>query len=133
MIIIRLSEGREKKFLEGKKPYGSTPYGYRKDRKGKIVVDEDESKIVHYIFKRYHTLSKMKHLTKTKRTQKLLRSLKVKGYKFRGKDFAWWNMKQILSNPFYSGTMNWKGKETKHNYQNIISKRLFNIVGSCLS
>ena len=133
VIIIRLSEGREKKFLEGKKPYGSTPYGYRKDRKGKIVVDEDESKIVHYIFKRYHTLSKMKHLTKTKRTQKLLHSLRVKRFKFRGKDFQWWNIKQILSNSFYSGKMNWNGRTTKHNYDHIISTRMFNQIQSNLA
>jgi len=133
IIKSRLHDGREKSFIEGKKPYGSTPYGYRKNRKGDIVVDEDESKIVQYIYKRYHTLSKMRHLTKTKRTQKLLHSLRVKGFKFRGKDFQWWNIKQILSNSFYSGKMNWNGRTTKHNYDHIISTRMFNQIQSNLA
>ena len=130
IIKSRLHDGREKSFIEGKKPYGSTPYGYRKNRKSDIVVDEDESKIVQYIYKRYHTLSKMRHLTKTKRTQKLLHSLRVKRFKFRGKDFQWWNIKQILSNSFYSGKMNWNGRTTKHNYDHIISTRMFNQIHS---
>jgi len=128
IIKSRLEDGREKKFNEGRKPYGSIAYGYRKNRVGELVLDDEESKIVHYIYKRYNTLSKMKHLTKTKRTQKLLHSLKIKGFKFRGKDFKWWNVNQILSNPFYSGTMTWNGKQTKHQYDNIISTRLFNQV-----
>ena len=117
-----------KVFSEGKKPYGSIPYGYRKNRKGELVLDIQESLIVQYIYKRYLTLSKMKHLTKTKRTQKLLHSLHIKGYEFRGKKFEWWNVKQILSNPFYTGIMRWSGKVSKHNYDTIISKRMYNKV-----
>ena len=131
-ILNRLSCGRLKRFEENKKPYGALSYGYRKNHKGLIVVDEKESKIIQYIYKRYNTLSKMGHLTKTKRTQKLLRSLKVKGYQFRGKDFQWWNVKQILSNPFYCGVMNWKDKTTTHNYDTIISKRMFNQIKLCI-
>jgi len=126
VIKSRLESGRERQFLEGNKPYGKTPFGYRKNRDGLIVLDENEGRVVQYIYKRYHTLSKMNHLTKTKRTQKLLHSLKVKGYLFRGKEFQWWNLKQILSNPFYTGKMNWKGRENKHNYEHIISTRMFN-------
>ena len=126
MIKSRLSDGRLKRFEDNKKPYGALSFGYRKNHKGLIVVDEEESKIIQYIYKRYNTLSKMKHLTKTKRTQKLLHSLRVNGFKFRGNEFKWWNVKQILSNPFYVGIMNWKDKTTTHNYDTIISKRLFN-------
>jgi len=126
MIKGRLSDGRLKKFEDNKKPYGALSYGYRKNHKGMIVVDEEESNIIQYIYKRYNTLSKMRHLTKTKRTQKLLHSLRIKGYRFRGNEFKWWNVKQILSNPFYCGVMNWKDKSTAHSYDTIISKRLFN-------
>lgn len=132
MIKSRLSDGRLKRFEENKKPYGALSYGYRKNHKGLIVIDEEESKIIQYIYKRYNTLSKMKHLTKTKRTQKLLHSLKVKGYKFRGKEFKWWNVKKILSNPFYCGVMNWKDKTTTHIYDTIISKRMFNQIKLCI-
>ena len=72
----------------------------------------------------------MKHLTKTKRTQKLLHSLDIKGYEFRGKKFEWWNVKQILSNPFYTGMMRWSGRVAKHQYDTIISKRMFNKISA---
>ena len=125
-IKSRLSDGRQKRFQDNKKPYGALSFGYRKNRSGLIIIDENESNIVQYIYKRWNTLRKMRHLTKTKRTQKLLHSLKVKGYQFRGKDFNWWNVKKILSNPFYCGVLNWKGKSTNHTYDTIISKRMFN-------
>lgn len=125
-ILSRLSDGRLKRFQDNKKPYGALSFGYKKNRNGLIVVDKNESDIVQYVYKRWNTLRKIKHLTKTKRTQKLLHSLRVKGYKFRGKDFNWWNVKKILSNPFYCGILNWKDKSTKHSYDTIISKRMFN-------
>ena len=133
MIKGRLSDGRHKKFDDNKKPYGALSFGYKKNHKGLIVVDNEESKIIQYIYKRYNTLTKMRHLTKTKRTQKLLHSLRVKRFKFRGKDFQWWNIKQILSNSFYSGKMNWNGRTTKHNYDHIISTRMFNQIQSNLA
>ena len=128
MIKSRLEDGRVKTFNDGNKPYGKTPFGYRKNHNGELVADKEESIIINYIYKRYHTLSKMNHLTKTKRTQKLLHSLKLKGYTFRGKEFNWWNIKQILSNPFYAGVMKWRGETTNHNYDTIVSKRLYNLV-----
>ena len=128
MIKSRLEDGRVKTFNDGNKPYGKTPYGYGKNHKGELVANKEESIIINYIYKRYHTLSKMIHLTKTKRTQKLLHSLKVKGYTFRGKEFNWWNIKQILSNPFYAGVMKWRGETNNHNYDTIVSKRLYNLV-----
>tara|TARA_S200000501_G_scaffold378087_1_gene439040 strand:+ start:40 stop:831 length:792 start_codon:yes stop_codon:yes gene_type:complete len=125
-ILSRLSDGRIKRFEENKKPYGALSFGYKKNSKGEIVINKKESDIVEYIFKRWNTLRKMRHLTKTKRTQKLLKSLRVKGYKFRGKDFKWWNINDILSNPFYCGTLQWKDKTTNHTYDRIISKRMYN-------
>ena len=128
MIKSRLEDGRVKTFNDGNKPYGKTPYGYGKNHNGELVADKEESIIINYIYKRYHTLSKMNHLTKTKRTQKLLHSLKLKGFTFRGKEFNWWNIKQILSNPFYAGVMKWRGETNNHNYDTIVSKRLYNLV-----
>jgi len=126
MISSRLSDGRDKKFLDGNKPFGKTPFGYKKNHKGMIVVDSEESKVIQYIYKRHNELSRKTNLTKTKKTQMLLRSLKMKGYSFRDSDFKHWNVKKILSNPFYCGVMVWKGKSIKHNYESIISKRLYN-------
>ncbi len=130
MIKSRLADGRQKRFNDGYLPHGRTSFGYKKNHNGDLVVDADESRVIQYIYKRYLTLSKMKHLTKTKRTQKLLHSLKTKGYTFRGKSFSWWNIKQILSNPFYYGVLRLKGEETKHSYQSIVSRRLYNLVNT---
>ena len=121
-----MNDGKVKKFQDNKKPYGALSFGYKKNRNGKIIIDDEESKVVRYIFKRWNTLMKMRHLTKTKKTQKLLHSLRTNGYLFRGKNFEWWNVKKILSNPFYCGIMNWKDKSTTHSYDTIISKRMFN-------
>ena len=93
MIKSRLEDGRVKTFNDGNKPYGKTLFGYGKNHNGELVADKEESIIINYIYKRYHTLSKVNHLTKTKRTQKLLHSLKLKGFTFRGKEFNWWDVK----------------------------------------
>ena len=89
------------------------------------MVDKKESEIVQFIFQKYNQLLK-RNLTKTKRTQLLLQALRNKNYKFRGKEFEWWNVKHILSNSFYCGVMKWKEQSTTHSYDTIVSKRLFN-------
>jgi site-specific DNA recombinase len=129
-ILNRLNDGKSKRFQDHKKPYGALSFGYRKNRSGSIVVDKNESEIVQYIYKRWNSLTKMSHLTKTKKTQRLLHSLKVRGHQFRGKDFQWWNVKKILSNPFYCGVLNWKNQSTNHIYDTIISKRMFNQINN---
>ena len=68
------------------------------------------------------------NLTKTKRTQKLLKSLKRKGYMFNDKYFTHQNVKSILNNKFYIGEMSYGDIKSNHNYDTLISKRLFNNV-----
>ena len=89
VIKSRLLDGKEKKFYEGNKPYGSISFGYRKNRKNEIVLDEKESEIVQYIYKRYHTLSKMKHLTKTKKHRVLLSTFSSDQMHFWATSIAW--------------------------------------------
>ena len=128
-IKSRLSDGRERTFEQGKKPYGGNlSFGYRKNNKGEIVLDNFDSKVVQFIFKKWNLLSKMNHLTKTKRTQRLLKLLKRKGFKFHGKEFKYFNIKDILSNPMYCGFIKWKDKMVESSYPTIVSKRLFNLV-----
>jgi len=131
-IKIRCNSGREKTFSDKKIPYGSISYGYQKTLKGSIVVNKEESEIVQFIFQKHNQLLKRVHLSKTKRTQLLLQTLRDKNYKFHGKDFEWWNVKHILSNPFYCGVMKWKDKTTNHMYDTIVSKRLYNKINSCI-
>ena len=131
-ILSRLSDGRERTFEKGFKPYGGNlSFGYQKNNRGEIVVDEENSQIVKYIFKKWNLLSKMKHLSKTKKTQRMLKLLKQRGYSFNGKDFRHWNLKDILSNPIYSGWIRWKNNLTESSYPRIVSRRLFNQVQVC--
>ena len=126
LINERCSNGRNMKWKQNKIPYPSIPYGYIRSN-NKIKKDESVEPVIQYIFKKWNLLNKMKHLTKTKRTQRLLKLLKRRNFTFNGKDFRYWNLKDILSNPFYAGMIQWKGelKDTS-NYQPMISKRLFN-------
>jgi len=129
-IKSRLADGREKTFEMGKKCYGGNlSFGYRKNNKGEIILDKTDSKIVQFIYQKYNELSKKSHLTKTKRTQTLLKLLKKRDYKFHDKDFKSHNLKDILSNSLYCGILKWKSKETSSSYPTIVSKRLYNLVG----
>jgi len=126
IIRNRCQSGLEMKWKQNKIPYSSLPYGYLRTKKGDIVKDTEIEPIIQFIFKKFNLLSKMKHLTKTKRTQRLLKLLKQKGYQYKGKDFKNWNIKQILTHPLYMGMIKWKDEIKKSDYPTMVSKRLFN-------
>jgi len=125
-IKVRCSFGREMRWQDNKLPYSSLPYGYLRTKKGDIVKDTEIEPIIQFIFNKFNSLSKKKHLTKTKRTQRLLKLLKQKGYQYKGKDFKNWNIKQILTHPLYMGMIKWKDEIKKSDYPTMVSKRLFN-------
>ncbi len=126
VITERMMSGKYVLANQGKKCSGKIPYGYKRDRDGELVVDENESKVVKYIFKKVNQFSKLSHLTKTKRTQRLLKLLKSRGFDYRGKDFKWWNIRDIINNKFYIGELKWSDVKTKHIYPSLVSKRMFN-------
>ena len=126
IITERMMSGKYQLANQGIKCSGKIPLGYTKSKSGELVVDENEMEIVKYIFKKVNSFSKMKHLTKTKRTQRLLKLLKSRGFTFRGKSFKWWNIRDIINNRFYIGELKWASIETKHIHPTFISKRMFN-------
>ena len=126
VIRERLSMGRDFKFKNNQIPYPKIPFGY--SRKKKTIIPDENSEIVKYIFKKWNLLSKMKHLSKTKRTQRLLNLLSRRDYTFNGKDFQWWNIRDIINNKMYCGEISWKGMTTNSSYPTIISKRLYNSI-----
>ena len=126
VIKERLTMGRDYKFQKNQLPYPKIPFGYKRTKK--TIIPDENSEIVQYIFKKWNILNKMKHLTKTKKTQRLLTLLKRRGYTFNGRDFKWWNIRDILNNKMYCGEISWKGMTTDSAYPTIISKRLFNQV-----
>ena len=127
-IVQRLSNGKEKRFNDKERVCGRIPYGYKKEN-GFTTVDAEESKIVDYIFKKYLTLTK-RGLTPIKRMRRLRTLLVRNGYSYRGKEFTTHNINYIPRNSFYFGEMKYGDMVCKHNYETIISKRLFNLVNN---
>ena len=126
-----MMSGRTTKVKNGIRGFGSkVPYGYMKNSDGEIVVDKNSAQVVDYIFRKSNSMLK-RNLTKTKRTRTLLSLLRQRGFKYHGKDFSRWNIRDILNNRFYIGEMKYGDIKTTHNYEPIISKRLFNQV--CIS
>jgi site-specific DNA recombinase len=126
IIKERMMSGKITKVKNGERKFGGKMcFGYTM-REGIVTTDEN-SEVVKFIFKKMNELKKQ-DITKTKRTQKLLKSLKRKGYKFNGKDFTHQNVKSILKNSFYCGVMKYGDIHSNHIYDTLVSKRLFNNV-----
>ena len=128
LIRERMMSGRITKVQNGIRGYGSKlPFGYtRRNTDGEIVVDKENSKVVQYIFRKMNSLIKNPKLTKSKRTRRLLKLLQNRNFTYNGKEFTRWNIRDILSNEFYTGVMKYGSIKTAHNYEPIVSKRLFN-------
>ena len=133
-----IKESRRRIFEYGRRATGTVPFGYKNDPdkypSGRgdgqfLIIDEKNAEIVKYIFYKYHALSKRKRaLTKTKKTQRLLKLLKKKGYKTsKDKEFKGYNLSPILDNEFYIGYMRFDDKRVKHIYPTFISTRIFNL------
>ena len=125
-IVERMNTGKIRKFENHKKVNGRISFGYKK-YEDTLILDKHNSKIVHYIYKRYLELRKRGH-SKTKSMRLLRKSLKTKDYTYKGREFTSHNIRYILSNIFYTGVMTNGSKSTSHNYDKIISTRLFNLV-----
>ena len=127
LINERMMSGKKTKYAKGERGFGGRlPFGYVK-KNDDIVIDSLNGKCVDYIFKTFNRLSK-KNLSKTKRTQKMLKLLGKNGFDFNGKPFKAHNIKQILKNKFYVGDM---GKDSvKHIYPTLVSRRLFNSINA---
>jgi DNA invertase Pin-like site-specific DNA recombinase len=130
IIKERLMSGKIIKLNKGIRSIGgSLPYGYTTDKKGEIIIDEEESRVVEYIFRKTNLLSKMKHLTPIKRTKRMLKLLKYRGFQYRdGVDFKPYHLRWILNNEFYFGVMNYGNISVIHQHPTIVSKRLYNQV-----
>jgi site-specific DNA recombinase len=129
VITERMVSGRTTKVKSGIRGFGSKlPFGYCKNTDGEIVLDDDNSKVVQYIFRKMNSLLKNSKLTKSKRTRRLLKLLQNRNFTYNGKPFTRWNVRDILNNTFYFGELKYGEIKTNHNYEPIISKRLFNQV-----
>jgi len=129
IINERLHNGRLMKAQKGIRGFGSkVPYGYKRNSKGEDELNSEEAPIVKYIFKKINQLKKSK-MTPICRTRHLIKLLKQKGYKINGHFITRWNIRDMVSNAFYCGDLNYGELSTKGSHTSIISKRLFNSVG----
>ena len=125
------NNGRKVRWEQNRIPYSKLPYGYYR-KNGEVLVDKEIEPTIQYIYKKWNLFSKMKHLTKTKRTQRLLKLLKRNGHKYFGSDFKYFNLRTILSHPLYCGIIKWKDETKDSIYPTMVSKRLWNQVQSSL-
>ena len=127
-IVERMNSGKIRKFENHERVSGSICYGYNKYKNG-LIVNKEESKIIHYIYKRYLELRKRNH-SKTKTMRLLRKSLVNRNYKYKGREFSSSTIHYILSNSFYTGIMTHGTQTNKHKYKRIISSRLFNLINN---
>lgn len=125
IIKERMISGKRSKVKNGERKIGGSIFGYT--MKNGTLETDDNSEVVSFIFKKMNGLMKQ-NITKTKRTQKLLKSLRRKGFTFKGRNFTHQNVKSILSNSFYCGTLKYDDITTNHIHDTIVSKRLYNNV-----
>lgn len=79
------------------------PFGYVKDEKGKIIIDEQEAEIVKYIFNRYQEVGSFM----------IVRELNAKGFKTKhGHVWSEYMVNRMIKNLIYTGTAV-VGKQTK--------------------
>ena len=125
LINERMKSGKITKLKKGQRAFGGNlPFGYTK-KDDEIVLDKADGKVVEYIYKTMNRLSK-KGYTKIKKTNRMLKLLKVNGYKYKGSEFKAYHLRVILGNEFYVGEMNYGSEKVSHIHPTIISKRLFN-------
>lgn len=124
LIAFRTSLGMEKTFENGNFN-GGTVFGYNLINK-KLVIDEDEARVVKYIFDCYSN--------KIWGYRKIASSLNMQGIKTK-KDNHWsiTAVRTILNNKIYNGYVKWKGEYKKGNHYPIISEELWETTQKLLS
>lgn len=124
LIAFRTSLGMEKTFENGDFN-GGRVFGYNLINK-KLVIDEDEARVVKYIFDCYSN--------KMWGYRKIASNLNMQGIKTK-KDNHWsiTAVRTILNNKIYNGYVKWKGKYKKGNHYPIISEELWERTQKLLS
>lgn len=118
-ITRKLRQARDMKFDSGGYAGGHLPYGYD-TVKGELVVNEEESRVVEWIFAQRKEGRSLRHIS---------RALNDQG--ITTKRVGKWNaegVRYILSNELYSGRIKYNGKVVKGDHEPIVSRRLYNKV-----
>lgn len=111
-ILAQTMAGRKEKARQGLFNGGVTPYGYRLDKDtGKLVIVEEEAKIVRIIFDKYNSTNMgFAGIAKWLKEQGYEKGVRTKnGYEF----FNERNVKHIIDNPVYTGALIYGRTATK--------------------
>ncbi len=120
MIKERSRLGMKALAAQNKWPNNLPPLGFQKGRNQRLKVDQNEVKIVRYIFKKYIEIKSMPQLAFMLNR----RGVKAK----RGGRWTAASIKKILCNEIYIGHYSVAGMESYIKDYKIISKNLFNKV-----
>ena len=124
-ITLKLAKGRKTKAKSGLKACGNAPLGYKWNEKAEIVIDEDNTEVIRFIFSK---------LMELKSIAKVQRALNESGYKTKqDKEFSFNSIKTILKNDFYKGVVRHGGIVKEGNHQAIINKITFGKVQALLA
>lgn len=124
-IALKLAKGRKTKAKAGIKACGNAPLGYKWSDKAEIIIDEENSEAIKFMFSKFMEL---------KTIAKVQRALTETGYKTKqGREFSFNSIKTILKNDFYKGVIRHGGIVKEGNHQPIINKIVFGKAQALLS
>lgn len=117
-VTERLSRGRVEAAKAGRHQSGPSPYGYRRDKNRRLVIDEEESEVIRLIFRLYLSLRSMR-LT--------IQELTARGKTTRrGKKWTRAGLSWILKNETYLGKVHYGEVRAKGLHSPIIYPITFN-------
>ena len=114
----KVKRGMNESRLKGNYTGGFVIYGYKVENH-KVIVDEEQAKVVRYIYEQYSQGVYVKDI---------IAELTAKGIYNRGKKFARNTVYKILKNEKYSGIYRYKDKVFDNIYPQIVPKELFDTV-----
>ena len=118
-ITRKLRSARDKKFSNGGYAGGHIPFGYDVAN-GKLVVNDDESKLVRRIFQERKAGASLRKIAKALNDDRILTK--------RGGKWSAASIKYVLGNELYTGRVNYNSEVAKGSHVPIISRILFNKV-----
>ena len=114
----KVKRGLKESRLKGQFTGGSVPYGYRVENK-KVYINDDEAKIVNYIFSQY---------AKGIFVKDIIKDLNDKGLTHRHYPFSITTVYGILKNERYSGITRFKDQVYDNIFPRIIPKEIYEMV-----
>lgn len=117
IIKMRMESGRNQKAKNGGYAGGNLSFGYSvKD--GKLIINEEEAKIVKKVFRDYAKGKSMGVIAKGLNSDRIQTK--------RSGNWHPVTIQSILANPLYAHVIKYNGIESKGDHEPIVSKRLFN-------